>query len=89
MRDFSGWFGVRLSPDRRARAAAQTRLTITHLVPGQPLVHRLVQLRVPGALAPRVGVQVPVNVSHADRQTDERTDGGSWLTEQRGHLTAG
>lgn len=47
-------------------------------------MERLVQLRVAGALAPRVGVQVHANVPHVDR--------GDQLTVtnlQQGHLTAG
>lgn len=55
---------------------------IAHLVPAQPLVHRLVQLQVAGFLAPGVGVQVHVNVSH-DGMSERLTVGnghGSHLT---------
>ncbi len=74
--DFSGKFGVAFPPQSTNKAlfSSLTRSdsrTDTHLVPGQPLVHRLIQLRVAGIRAPGVGVQVSVNsviVSHADRQ---------------------
>lgn len=77
------------------REAAQVGLTrlprcftsvtgrMAHLVPAQPLVQRLVQLRVAGFPAPGVGVQVHVNVSHGGMS--ERLTVGN---RHGSHLTA-
>lgn len=52
---FYGMFGA-AAPLLSIRVNPTTRPT--HLVPGQPLLHRLVQLRIAGAQAPQVRVQI-------------------------------